>query len=158
DWMRKQSVFKDLNWDGAGVTLDEYVPFASGWFREVQFGNAAWQMDREDSFLVEFLDKTGTVLDSISARRKDFLAENPTGGHSRVSWRAEGIPPPNSAGDKSLTPIQQSFALFKTTVRVDVATSTNPFKSVKIPEITGEGAVRVTWSHLPNHPFYFPVN
>jgi hypothetical protein len=159
DWMRRDSRFKGLNWMGAGVTLDEYRPLSGGtgenvnWYREVIFGNAAWMRDREDSFLLEVLDKSGEVLNSIVYKRSAFLAENPTSGHTQVSWRSENILPPTSPGDTG----NHGTATFRTTVRVDLATSTDPFHNFTLGPYVGDGAVRLTWSQIPNEPFYFPV-
>jgi hypothetical protein len=41
---------------------------------------------------------------------------------------------------------------------VSFAGSTNPFKSFAMPELTGEGVIRITWSLLPQKPFLFPIN
>jgi hypothetical protein len=35
--------------------------------------------------------------------------------------------------------------------------STNPFKVLRVPRLSGPGALRATWSQLPEKPFYFPV-
>jgi hypothetical protein len=159
NWFANQSDFKGLDWDGLSITLDDWIPFPGSFTREVHFDNANWQLNRDDSFLVEVLDDSGTVRASQTYQRQDFLTESSVAGHSRVTWSVEGLGAPQFPGDKTAHQADPySPITYRTTFRVDLDNSTDPFKQISIPDgLSGDGAFRVTWSQLPNKPFYFPV-
>lgn len=158
-WFMHESRFKDLDWDGLSMTLDEWIPFPGSFTREVTFDNANWQRQADDSFLVEVLDAEGTVRASQTYSRTDFLSEASVAGHSRVTWDVEGLAPPAFPGDPVAHPAAPGgVPNYHTTFRMDLTDSTDPFKQITIPSgLEGDGAFRVTWSQLPNQPFYFPV-
>ncbi len=158
-WMTTQSRFKRLDWKGAAVAHDDWTfvnPRFNLWQREVFYGGAAWMQQKDDTFLVELLDGAGAVRSQARYRRADFWSESPITGHTRVSWRVYGIPPPTPPGTKAPPgePVQPSS--FITTVRVDLAGALDPSLTVSTQGLKGDGAVRVTWSALPKEPFYFP--
>lgn len=157
-WISTQSRFKDLDWTNLGVALDSWTPYNGSWIREVSFGNAAWMTAGSDTFLLEILDKAGQVRESATYKRTDFLGDSPTAGHSRVSWRMESVLPPTFPGDITPHPLPDGTPVtYRTVVRLDLVGSTNPFNSFRMPDLQGDGAIRVTWSLMPNAPFYFPV-
>jgi hypothetical protein len=159
-WMRTESRFKGLDWRNLSVTLDEWTP---GWTREVHFGNANWMGVKGDTFKVEVLDTDGVVRNTIEYGRDEFLGSSSVAGHSRFSWRMEGVGPPQFPGDVTPRPMEgmppgtPATPTFRTTFRLDLVGSTNPFKTFRIEGLKGDGAIRVTWSQLPQQPFYFPV-
>ncbi len=170
-WITKQSRFKSLDWSGAGLAQDEWI-FQSGvpgvsqdrWHRVVLFDNGAWRRVKGDTFKVEVLDSEGTVRGTpVEYSRQEFLAESPYAGHSHFGWRIENLNPPRYPGDPEAHPLSEipgwppQAPVYRTTARLDLVGSTNPFKTFRVPDLKGEGAVRVTWSQMPNEPFYFPV-
>jgi len=171
DWMRKETRFKDADWDNVGVIRDKYVisqenihPYAFD--RVVEFGNANWLAKRDDTFLLEVLDVDGNPRQSITYDRRDFLAENQESGHTYVSWIQASVGPPRFPGDiepHPIPPAPPGFAPPQAThttsmVRFEMVVSTRPTKSFRLdPALVGDGAIRVTWSKLPNTPLYFPV-
>ncbi|KFA91287.1 hypothetical protein [Archangium violaceum] len=160
-WIRKQSRFKNLDWSGMTMGRDEWRTLNNrGLFqRETYFENAAWMLSNEDEFKLEVLDEAGNIRVSETYKRTDFLAENPVTGRTRVSWMAMGIERPQYPGDITLH-MSDLFGppMFQTVVKVSMVGSTNPFKSFRMPDLTGEGVIRITWSLLPDEPFLFPVN
>jgi hypothetical protein len=54
-------------------------------------------------------------------------------------------------------PLSDGLRFYLTNVKVSFANSTNPFKSFRMPDLSGEGHIRVTWSLMPQQPFLFPV-
>jgi ribosomal protein L31 len=71
----------------------------------------------------------------------------------------ENAGPPQFPGDVTphAIPGGEGGPTFRTTVRMDLVGSTNPFKTFRVEGLKGDGAIRVTWSQLPKQPFYFPV-
>ncbi|WP_163995955.1 hypothetical protein [Pyxidicoccus caerfyrddinensis] len=159
-WMRKQSLFKSLDWSGLAVGRDEWRLMSDDAYRrETYFENAAWMTSSDDTFLLEVLDADGNVRAEQTYKRTDFLAETSVTGRTRVSWAVNGIGRPNFPGDPELHRVAKfGDPVFHTGVKVSLANSTNPFKSFTMPQLTGEGAIRVTWSLMKDAPFYFPVN
>jgi hypothetical protein len=169
-WITQQSRFKGLDWTGLSTTRDETLPSEGGtagvYERRVTFGNAAWEQSTDDSFLVELLDSDGVVRDSQSYGRLDFLAENATAGHTKIGWwfnnngapqfpgdLAYHPPPPPPPGAPPIGPFSS-----QTFVRIERTVSTHPSKTFSVPfGLSGDGALRVTWSLLPSQPFHFPV-
>lgn len=160
-WIRKQSLFKDLDWSGMTVGRDEWRSYNNrGTFqRETYFENAAWMLSDDDTFQLEVLDADGTVRSSTTYNRKDFLAENAVTGRTRVSWSVVGLTRPLFPGDnvEHVDPDYGPAPTYQTTVKVSLANSTNPFNTFRMPQLTGEGFIRVTWSLMPEKPFLFPV-
>jgi len=163
-WMLTKSRFKNLDWRDLGQQGENWgVNDITGtWNREVLFNNARWMRSKADTFLVEVLDSEGTVRQSITYGRDEFLGESPVAGHTRVAWRVENVSPPLFPGDTAVHDPPPTFPVdfpvtYRTVVRVDLVGSTNPFKSFKVLGLKGDGAIRVTWSLLPNEPFHFPV-
>lgn len=163
-WFGTGSYFRDLDWTGLAVVRDEMQKKpnddSGAWFREVTYGNSAWQLNRNFSFLVEVLDSDGTVRAVAVFDRDDFLAENPETGHTRLVWRVENIGPPKFPGDTEArpTPGVGPPPAYRTMARIDFAQSTIPTKTITIDEqLAGDGAIRVTWSQMQDRPFYFPV-
>jgi hypothetical protein len=159
-WIRKQSRFKSLDWSGLAASREEWRLMSDDTYRrETYFENAAWMTSDDDTFLLEVLDADGNVRAEQTYKRTDFLAENPVTGRTRVSWAVLGVGRPLFPGDPELHPVARfGPPVFHTGVKVSLANSTNPFKSFAMPSLTGEGAIRVTWSLMKDAPFYFPVN
>ncbi|RKH43388.1 hypothetical protein D7X55_13175 [Corallococcus sp. AB049A] len=168
-WIKNQSVFAGLDWTNVNQGPDEWSFYSLAgavedcWTREVQFGNANWQKVKDDTITVEVLDETGTPRASQTYQRSELLASSPYAGHSRFSWRSENLKPPRFPGDKDPGTVT-GFAggldqspITRTIARVDMVGSTNPFKVLRVPRLSGPGALRATWSQLPDKPFYFPV-
>lgn len=161
-WMANESMFRDLDWSNVGVSLDEWRPIdphTGIWIREVFFDNATWMVQDDDVFTVEVLDSAGNPVAGPERpyTRNDFLSENATSGHSRVSWRVEGLAPPAFPGDTTIRNPPEFPPTFRTNVRIDLNTSLDPFNSFEVPNVEGDGSIRVTWNKLPEQPFYFPV-
>lgn len=163
-WFSNDSMFKGLDWTNTSVLKEDWYNIDLGagpgtWAREVSFANANWMNSTDDHFTVEVLDKAGTVRSTTTYNRTDFLTESSTAGHSRISWRVEGVAPPNFPGDIEPHPsplLGGAPPTFRTVARIDMSGSTNPFNTFKATEL-GDGAIRVTWSLMPDAPFYFPV-
>ncbi|WP_375771712.1 hypothetical protein NR798_12685 [Archangium gephyra] len=155
-WIRKQSRFKSLDWSGMTVGRDDWKPMGEEVFqRETFFENAAWMMSDDDTLKLEVLDAEGIVRATETYSRRDFLAENSTTGRTRVSWTIYNLSRPLFPGDPVMHPAGDPF--YHTGVKVSFANSTNPFKSFRMPQLTGEGVIRVTWSLMEKEPFHFPV-
>jgi hypothetical protein len=159
-WIMQQSRFKHLNWSGLGLGREEWRPMSGPTFqRETFYENAAWMLSNNDTFTLEVLDRDGNLRsEKIVYDRRDFLAENPTTGHTRVSWTIFGLARPQFPGDLVMHPSPDfDEPMFVTTAKASFANSTNPFKSFTMPDINGEGVIRLTWSLMPQDPFIFPV-
>lgn len=171
DWMRTQTRFAPLDWTNLGITSDDYSASEESigpniYDHIVHFGNAAWQDIRNDTFLIEILNTDGVVVQNQLYDRADFFAENPTAGHTQIAWLNTNVGRPEFPGDLEIHPPPNpgvnfpppSATAFRTRVRMDLILSTHPTKSFKLDAgLVGDGAVRLTWSQLPNAPFYFPV-
>lgn len=172
-WAKTETRLKNLDWSNLGKLSDEWLfidkypgifPVAS-WTREVLFDNANWMVSKDDSFLIEVLDAGGVVRAKQTYSRSEFLGESPTAGHTRIGWRMENVMAPKSPDDKSVRAVPSypgNFPVvptFRSLVRFDIVGSANPFKTLDIDStLEGDGALRLTWSQLPNEPFYFPVS
>jgi hypothetical protein len=169
-WITTQSRFKSLDWRNVGQS-DDYWGFWSGvpgitqdfWGHRILFDNANWTKAKDDKFIVEVLDAEGVVRASGEYFRSEFVASSANVGHSRFGWMVERVQAPASPGDKELRPLPEvpgyppEPPLFRTMARLDLFGSTNPFKTIRVPDLRGDGAIRVTWTQMPNEPFYFPV-
>jgi hypothetical protein len=163
-WMRRESRFKDLDWtdlsqDGARwfETLSQGT-----WSREVQFRNARWMLSQDDSFTLEVLDSDGSVRQTATYNRRDFAGESSMAGHTNVSYTVENLLAPRSPSDAELRGVPSPLPgiggiTYRTMVRVDLVGSTNPFKDFRVLGVSGDGALRLTWSLMPNSPFTIPV-
>lgn len=158
-WARKVSLFKNLDWDGLAVGREEWKRTGTGTYqRETFYENAAWMLSNDDTLLVEVLDADGNPRVSETYRRTDFLAENAMSGHTRVSFTVSLLAPPKYPGEaEAHTAEGYEEPEYASAVKVSFANSTNPFKSFTMPQLTGEGVIRVTWSLMPDEPFLFPV-
>ena len=163
-WFRNESRFKSLDWSDLSFKGDEWSSdFPPMWNREASL-SAAWMHVKDDTFTIDVLDADGQVRNSITYERKDLLASAAAAGHSRVAWRLENIAAPLFPGDTSVRVVPSGPGVpnfppvVRNVVRVDLVGSTNPFKSFRMPDLSGPGVVRVTWSQMPTTPFHFPVN
>jgi hypothetical protein len=157
-WIRKHSRFKSLDWSGLTVNREDWRLEAPPlWKRETYFENAAWMNRTDSTFTVEVLDAAGTLRTSQTYTRQDFLAESPYSGRTRVSWTANLIAPPRFPGDPEIQVSPPNDPVFQTTVKVALSTSANPFKTFDMPDIAGDGVIRVRWNLMPDEPFLFPV-
>ena len=170
-WMSTMTRFAPLDWSNFGIIKDEWIPSEESqgpdiWDHNVYFGNAAWQTAVGDTFLVEVLDTDGNVKQSMSYDHTDFLAENPVAGHTQLVWSNANLGVPQYPGDVADHPPPNdgvnfppaAATAFRTRVRIDMITSTHPTKSFKLdPGLIGDGAIKLTWSQMPDDPFYFPV-
>lgn len=158
-WARLQSDFKDLDWTGLSIGQDDWRQLDPGTFqRETFYENAAWMISNDDTFLLEVLDADGNVRASQKYLRTDFMSESTPAGRTRVSFTVYGLGRPRFAEDPD-PPVSEAVGALEYTsaVKVSFANSTDPFKSFAMPQLTGEGVIRVTWSLLPKKPFLFPV-
>ncbi|MFP2930954.1 hypothetical protein ACLESO_38295 [Pyxidicoccus sp. 3LG] len=158
-WMRKESSFKDLDWSGVSIGRDEWANDSDTTFeRETYYENAAWMLSLDDTLTVEVVDSAGVTRASATYNRTDFLAESPTTGRTRASWTVADIARPRFPGDNTVNPLPDGTEpLYKSIVKVSFSGSTNPFKTFTMPDIAGEGLIKVTWSLLPGKPFITPV-
>jgi len=171
-WLKTETRLRNLDWRNLGQASEEWqfvdkypgiIPVSS-WTREVLFDNANWQRAENDSFQIEVLDAGGIVRAKQTYARSELLGESPYAGHSRIAWRVENVQPPTSPDDRSVrsvTAYPGNFPTapnFRSIMRMDVVGSTNPFKTLDIGALEGDGALRLTWSQLPEEPFYFPVS
>lgn len=163
-WMRTESRFSSLDWGNLGQQTVRWAASAlpNSWYRETVFNNANWMTQKDDTFHLEVLDADGTVRQDITYSRKDFLAQSPVTGHTMVGQILENVLPPRTPDDMELRPAGDPFpgytdVYFRSMIRFEIMGSTNPFKSFKIQGVNGDGAIRLTWSQMPDKPFYFPV-
>lgn len=158
-WARLQSDFKDLDWSGLTVGHDDWKVLDPGAMqRETYYENAAWMNSDTDTLLLEVLDADGNVRTSETYKRTDFMAENAATGHTRVSFVVAGLAPPRFPDDPVPVKAEGREAInYLSTVKVSFANSINPFKSFTMPDLRGEGLIRLTWSLMPLKPFLFPV-
>ncbi|WP_245918860.1 cytochrome c3 family protein [Melittangium boletus] len=163
-WIRKESRFKDLDWsDMSQEGVRWYETLTEGtWSRELRFRNARWMLSQDDTFTLEVLDSDGSVRQTATYSRKDFAGESPVAGHTNVSYVIENLLPPRSPSDGELRPVPSPLPglggiQYRTMVRVDLVGSTNPFKDFRVLGVSGDGAIRLTWSLMPNSPFTIPV-
>ncbi|KFE64047.1 hypothetical protein [Hyalangium minutum] len=171
-WLKTETHFAKLDWRNLGQVSNEweYAEAFPGlfdddaWNREVLFDNANWQRVTDDTFKIEVLDSGGVVRSEQTYSRSEFLVESPYPGHSRVAWKMENVAPPLSPQDVTPRPVQglpgnlPLTPTFRSFMRMEMVGSTNPFKTLSIGNLQGDGAIRVTWSQLPEDPFYFPVS
>lgn len=170
-WLRTQTRFKNLDWTGVGISADVWQPseesLAPGYFlHRVTFDNAKWMLSTDDTFKVEVLDTAGAVRESMEYSRSDFLASNTISGHNLFAWENNNIGAPLFPGDLTIhdgPPPPPGFfppnpVVFRSIGRFDIVGSTHPTKTFTIPVgLKGDGAIRLTWSLMPNDPFYIPV-
>lgn len=181
NWLRTESTFKTLDWANLGMLWDRTSaeptdPKGSHHRRYVNFAGANWML-REWTFEVEVFDEnhnpvsrsvTGAAAESkVVYDRRDFLAENPASWHTNFGWtvvnqRAPLSPEDNAAasGDKG-DPFHFLGPYAIANARLELSGSTNPFKQFVVPEENApsgrDGYIKVTWSEMPQFPFYFPV-
>jgi hypothetical protein len=158
-WARQVSDFKDLDWSGLTVAQDDWQQVNPTTFRrETFYENAAWMLSNDDTLTLEVFDADGNSRAKQVYQRTDFLSESSTSGRTRVSFTVYGIGRPAFPDDPNPPVSPDVFGLeYTSAVKVSFANSTNPFKSFAMPQLSGEGFIRVTWSLLPNKPFLFPV-
>ncbi|MDY7229629.1 hypothetical protein [Hyalangium rubrum] len=170
-WLRNESRFKKLDWRNVGQVDDEWLFFEGTpgatqdyWSRRVYFDNANWRNVKDDAFIIEVLDRDGTVKAKERYLRSEFIANTPSAGHSRFAWHLERVLPPAFPGDTSIRPLPvipgfpPEPPLTRSVARLDFVGSTNPFKTFRIPaDLVGDGSIRVTWTQMEDDPFYFPV-
>ncbi len=171
-WMRNLPKFRNLDWGGLIRGPDEYAPsglsmspYASK--HVVKWEGANWQKVKDDTFTVEVLDADGQTRGSVTYDRKDFLVSNPAAEHTTLFWEAENLAALTPDTRNSVGPVTRapppgfppmSPPAFRSVFKVELVTSTAPNKSVALdPNLIGDGSLRVTWSQLPDDPFYFPV-
>ena len=159
-WARQVSDFKDLDWTGLTIGQDDWRQMDKGAFRrETFYENAAWMLSTDDTLTLEVLDADGNVRVKQVYLRTDFLSESAAAGRTRVSYSVGNIARPTFPGDPVPVEAYPGEGFNSTSaVKVSFANSTNPFKSFAMPQLTGEGVIRVTWSLLPKKPFLFPVS
>jgi len=169
-WITTESRFKALDWRGVGQVDDDWhfyesIPGVSQdhWYNIILFDNANWRKVKDDELVVEVLDAEGVVRGSQKYLRSELLASSANVGHSRFGWQAERIMPPTYPNEKVIRSLPEVAGyppeppIFRTIARLDLFGSTNPFKTLRVPDLRGDGAIRVTWTQMPNDPFYFPV-
>lgn len=171
-WIKTASPFKNLDWRETAVVNDEWSgdrALIGGFTREVRYGGAAWMRVDDDTFLVEILDAEGNVVASMDYPRDSFALWNPVGGHTQFSFRYGAVGKPEFLGDARLNAVPTQPVggasvrppSFRTLARLDVEVQAQPHqRTFVIPEeLRGQdGVARVTWSQLPDEPFYFPLS
>jgi hypothetical protein len=170
DWLRSDERLRGLDWSNLSTNADEWLPalttYAPGYYlHRVVFGGANWMTRKDDNFLVEVLAPDGTVKSTASYARADFLATDPSYAHTWVTWEHDNIGAPQFPGDlvpRTPPPVPvggfANPATTTTRARLDFHGALHPEKQIQVPEgLTGDGAIRLTWSQLPDRPFYFPV-
>ena len=172
DWFRKSSRFKNLDWSNAGVVADDWEgdrAALGGFTRTLRYGGAAWMShEGEDNFLVEIVDRDGNVVASMDYPRDSFALENPIGFHTQFIYTYGTVGKPEFMGDSRVNPVPTQPIgganvrppTFTTRARFQVQAQTRPHnRTFVIPEeLRGQdGVARVTWSQLPDEPFYFPL-
>lgn len=170
EWIKTQSRFKKLDWRNLGQVDDDWVFFAGVpgvtqdfWSNKVLFDNANWRQAKDDTFTVEVMDAEGVVRATTIYQRSELMATSANSGHSKFGWIVERVLPPAFPGDQTVRPLPvipgypPEPPIFRTMARLDMFGSTNPFKTIRIPDLRGEGAIRVKWSQMEDDPFYFPV-
>jgi hypothetical protein len=173
NWFEAVPPFNKLDWSNFGITEDKWEPSSNtlnpaAFTHEVLWSNAAWQQVKNDTFTVDVIDPDGQVRASQTYDRADLLVQNQATGHTMFRWMATSLQAPQFPGDNSVraasdippppgyppTAPPQFFSLFK----IEFKTSVKPSKQLALPKgFTGPAAIRVTWSQLPNDPFYWPV-
>jgi hypothetical protein len=170
-WMKTQTRFRSLDWNNLGKVAEDwhfYDGFSGvtpdAWVREVLFDNANWRKVEDDTFTVEILDPDNVPRSTpVAYKRSEFLTDSPHAGHSRIAWRLENVQPPRFPGDNQVRPLvtepgySPTPPLFRTMVRLDMVGSLNPFKTFSVGALRGEHTLKITWSQMPEEPFYFPV-
>lgn len=170
-WITTESRFKKLDWRNVGQVEDEWAFFENipgvsldHWVNFIFFDNANWRRVKDDKFIIEVMDAEGVVRSTQEYFRSELVGSSANVGHSRFGWTAERILPPTYPGERTIRPLAPVEGypaeppLFRTMARLDLVGSTNPFKTLRIPDLRGEGAIRVTWTQMPDDPFYFPVS
>lgn len=169
EWIQTQTRFARLDWSGSSVVWDEWYPDylrPYAMTRRVRYGNARWMGSKDDTFLLEVIDSEGKVRTTASYPRSKFAAENWTGGHTTFAWIVGQVAPPKSRLDTEFTPVPDlpvgfpgKLPFLHTTVaRLDAVNQSDPWNDFLLdPSLSGDGAIRVTWSLLPAEPVYFPV-
>ncbi|MGQ0507696.1 MAG: multiheme c-type cytochrome [Myxococcaceae bacterium] len=170
-WFKTLPRFGKLDWRNLGQVSDDWgntvrSPSPYAWQRKIHFANAAWQNVPDDSFLLEVLDSLNRVVVSATYRRKDFLVENPATFHTELFWRADSVAQPSSPDDSNFVQAPNAppgfpptkAMRFQTMFKLELVTQISTENSFQIPEdVRGDGALRLTWSQLPDDPIYFPV-
>lgn len=160
-WIRTQSAFKDLDWTGLKVISDDWLPtsFQEDWRREVLYGDAAWMKAKGGAFLLELLDAQGKPLRSVRYTEAQFYATNPITAHTRLSWEVNGAgAAPGADGGVILRNPPDSPPLFHTLAKLEWARNVDPSATLRLEGVEGDASLRLTWSQLPGHPFYFPIH
>jgi hypothetical protein len=169
-WITTQSRFRKLDWGNLSPGPEEWK-FIDGldgsledsWTKELLFERGNWQRTKDSTFTIAVLDSSGTERTSVVYTRSELLSESPYAGHSRFAWRVENLAPPRFPGDTELRGVPfkpgrtPQFPTARTIARLDLVGSTNPFKTFTTPDLRGPGALKVTWSLLPDDPIFFPV-
>ena len=173
NWFKNLPPYNKLDWSNLSITSDGWAPSLmslgpNSFAHTVYWGNASWMTQKNDTFQVDVLDADGNVRATMTYAHSDFLVENPATEHTQLKWQASNIQPPAFPGDNSANAVTapqapgfppQSPPLFSATFKIELETAINPQKQFQLPSnLTGEGAIRVTWSQLPGDPFYFPVS
>jgi hypothetical protein len=170
EWITTKSRFAKLNWRNVGQSPDRWLfikgspgAFEDSWTREVLFENAEWMKEKDDTITIEVLDPDGSQRTKVVYDRSELVVDTPHAGHSRFAWRMENALSPRFPGDTeprgvTFRPGRNPQGLnYRTLARIDLIGSSNPFKTFTTPDLKGAGALKVTWSLMPDDPFYFPV-
>jgi len=160
-WIRTQSTFKDLDWTGLKVISDDWLPTAEDhdWTREVLYGDADWMKARDGAFLLELLDVHGKPLRSVRYTEAQFFSTNPIAAHTRLAWEVRGAGvAPGADGGVLLQNPPEFPPLFHTLAKLEWARNLDPSAVLRLDGVDGDASLRVTWSRLPHHPFYFPIH
>ncbi len=152
DWLRRRSVFRDLDWRGVRETRAYWRNYresrpAADLYAHV-FAGARW-MREPNSFQLSVLDARGDVLSGpLHLTHRDFLNHVKQQDYDMIKaeYRYE-----NFARHKQLGSARARRAVAK----IVLAVQTDLTKRLLVP--SGSHALRVVWDKEPNQPYIFPI-
>lgn len=152
DWLRGQSDFRSLNWDGVRESRDHWHNFSKSrpdadLYSHV-FDGAAWMNDA-NGFELAVLDADGAVVGTpVRLTNGDFLNRLKQQDFDMVKaeYRYENFTRP-----QDLSSAKNKRAVAK----IVLAVQTNLDKRLSIP--AGAHALRVVWDKKPQEPYTVPI-
>ena len=152
EWLRGQSDFRSLNWDGVRESRDHWHNFSKSRpeadiYSHV-FDGAAWMNDA-NGFELSVLDAKGAVVGStIRLTNSDFLNQLKQQDFDMVKaeYRYE-----NFARSQDLSSAKNKHAVAK----IVLAVQTNLDKRLTIP--ASAHSLRIVWDKKPQEPYTVPI-
>ena len=152
DWLKNQSSFGDLNWEGVRETRAYWRNYkwnrpAVDLFSHV-FEGAAW-MKEANSLEVSVLDEQGAILgEPLRLSHHDFL------NHPK-QWDIDLIKAEFRYEDFVRHKDKRSARIKRAVAKIVFATQTNPAKRLRVP--ASAQSLRVVWDKKPQEPYLFPI-